>query len=250
MESVIQNSAEKLKEIDAEIEKQIRKVITPDNPNIGVMPDGILDFKKYSDAKFKILWILKEPYADFDEKGNPNNGGWHIRDGLIRLKKYSDFTDGKKTFKPMIYTTWGILNDFCQYEDMKDVEDEPTMIDALKSIAYINVKKLPGRTTSNPSEIENAYAQHHEILHKQISEYNPDIIICGGTLYHFMNRLGIKREELINLGSVNYIIKEKKIYIEAYHPAQRKSSTNVSQKEYCNDIINAVKVWNSQVNLQ
>lgn len=241
MEPVTENSVEDLKRIDAEIEQQIRDKIKSDDPELEVVPDGIVDFEEYLKARFKILWILKEPYDDIDNNGKPFGGGWHLRQVILERNSFDQYTGGRRTFEPMIYTTWGILNDFCQWQDMKDVRDDSDMLKALRSIAYINVKKIPGRTSSPQSEIEYAYEQHQDILHEQIRKYDPDIIICGATLFHFMPRLGIKREELISAGSVNYVIREKKIYIEAYHPAQRKSSTGVSQKDYCNDIINLIK---------
>ncbi len=226
-----------------EINKLVNEKIVSDLEDTYPITDGIIDIEKYFNAKYKVLWILKEPYDEFDDEGKPFGGGWGLDEAIRPKQSIHEFTGGRPTFKPMIYTSWGILNDFCLWDDMDNVERDPTMLDALKSIAYINVKKLPGYTTSHRTVIEYAYQQHKEILLKQIEYYNPDIIIGGSTLYNFYQDLGISREQLQRNDSVNYIIKGDKIFIEAYHPAQRSGTTGVSQEKYCNDIINSVKIW-------
>ncbi len=225
-----------------EINKLIGETIISVDLNILPIYDGIIKIEKYLSAKYKILSILKEPYDDF-ENGKPCGGGWDLGEAIRTKKTFHDFAVGKTTFEPMLYATWGILNDFCLWKDMPNVYSNPIMIEAFKSIAYINVKKLPGDTTIPKNVIENAYQQYKEILLKQIEYYAPDIIIGGSTLYNFYQDLGISREQLQNNGSVNYIIKENKLFIEAYHPAQRSGKTGVSQEKYCNDIINSVKIW-------
>jgi hypothetical protein len=234
---------EDLKNKIDEINKLVNEKIVSDVEDTYPITDGIIDIEKYFNAKYKILWILKEPYDEFDDEGKPFGGGWGLDEAIRPKQSIHEFTGGRPTFKPMIYTSWGILNDFCLWDDMDNVERAPTMLDALKSIAYINVKKLPGYTTSHHTVIEYAYHQHKEILLKQIEYYNPDIIIGGSTLYNFYQDLGISRELLQSNDSVNYIIKDNKIFIEAYHPAQRSGTTGVSQEKYCNDIINSVKIW-------
>jgi hypothetical protein len=146
---------------------------------------------------------------------------------------------------PIIYTSWGILNNFCLWEKMPYVEYDPSVLNAIQSSAYINIKKIPGRTSSPESVIKEAYLIHNDILHKQIEYYDPDIIIGGSTLHHFFQNLGFTGEQMERNGSNNYIIKDEKIFIDAYHPAQRPGTTGVSKESYCNDIITAVKNWSS-----
>lgn len=218
-----------------EIDQIVNSTILSDNPGTIVITDGIIDLEKYQDARFKILWILKEPYCEGDGTG----GGWDLKNDIRLKKTIYDFGKSKRTFKPMTYIAWGIFNNFCLYENMDDVEDDPSMLNALKSIAYINVKKLPGFTTSQSSVIEAAYREYKDILHKQIEDYAPDIIIGGSTLYNFFQQFDFTRDDLKEKGSINYIAKNNKLYIEAYHPA----TTGVSIREYCNDIIETVKEW-------
>lgn len=228
-----------------EINKLVNEKIVSFSPDTYPIRDGIIDIEKYFKAKYKILWILKEPYDEFDDEGKPYGGGWGLDDAIKPKQTFFEFKSGKPTFEPMIYTSWGILNDFCLWNDMDYVKNNSSMLNALKSVAYINVKKLPGYTKSNNQVIEKAYHQYKEILLKQIEYYNPDIIIGGSTLYYFFQDIGILRENLIHNGSVRFIIKNDKIFIDAYHPAQRTGTTGVTQEKYCNDIIDSVKIWAS-----
>ena len=227
----------RLKEKADEINNIIKEKIVSDNPNLLPIYDGILDIDKYFNAKYKIMWILKEPYADFDENGNPEGGGQHIRDIIVPKQTIQEFSSSQRTFRPMIYASWSILNNFILWEDLNDVNDDPLMIDALRSVAYINVKKIPGHTESNRSVIDYAYQQHKDILLKQIEYYNPDIIIGGYTLYNFLEDLGIKRENMVHYNSLDYIVHKQKLFIDPYHPAQH----SFKQQDYCNDIINCAK---------
>ncbi len=220
-----------------EINRQVNETMISDNPEICPITDGIIDIDKYLKAKYKILWILKEPYDDFDENGKPFGGGWSLNEVLNQKQTISEFKGGRPTYKPMIYTSWGILNDFCLWENMGNVENDPSMIDALKSIAYINVKKLPGYTKSHFSVIENAYQKYKDILLNQIEFYQPNIIIGGSTLYNFFKDLDLRKELMQKRGSIDFILKNNRIYIDAYHPSQRR----ISQEQYCDDIITTVK---------
>lgn len=224
------------------INKLVEAEIKSEIPDTHPIADGIIDVEKYFYAKYKILWILKEPYDEFDERGNPCGGGWSLPDIINEKKTIYEYGRSQKTFKPMIYASWGILNNFCLWKDMTDVEEDTSMLEILKSIAYINVKKLPGYTESPYSVIKNAYLQHKDILNKQIEYYNPDIIIGGYTLPFFFEYLGFTQSDMKRNDSNHYIIKDNKIFISAYHPAQRNV---VSQEQYCNDIIAVVKEFNS-----
>jgi len=236
--STINELKEKINEINELVKTQIKS----DNSDLKPILDGIIDVEKFFRAKYKIMWILKEPYDDVDDDGKPYCAGWDLCELIKNTEKFEDFEGGKPTFKQMIYTSWGILNDFCIFDGMDNIEDNPTMIDALKSVAIINIKKLPGFTSSQNNIIESTYVQYKDILLKQIEYFNPDIIIGGSTLYNFYQDFGFTKEQMKTLDSVNYITKNNKIFIAAYHPAQRPGITGISYEKYCDDIINAAKI--------
>ncbi len=47
--------------------------------------DGVVDAEAYLASKSKVMWILKEPYDDFDAEGMPAGGGWTM---------FKDFGEG------------------------------------------------------------------------------------------------------------------------------------------------------------
>jgi hypothetical protein len=203
--------------------------------------DGIVNHYEYLNSKFKILWILKEPYDDLKD-GVPCGGGWHFcNDFLAPDGFYKRIKQARSTWHPIIYTTYGLLNDFMQYESMDYIRDDESMAEIVRSIGVINVKKLPGYTrTYDYESICQAYINHKDILLKQVNTYNPDIIIGGSTLQLFYDDLGI-RQGMKNCGSIDYAIKDSKLFIAAYHPAQ----TKIKRDIYVNDILNIAKKWSS-----
>lgn len=221
----------------------IRQTIISEKEETFSIRDGIVDPERFISAKYKILWILKEPYDEFDAEGLPFGGDWDLKEVIRSKNSISDFASGKPTFKPMIYTSWGILNGFTKWNDMDSVEDDPSMLDALKSVAYINISKLPGFKSTHHSVCTEAYATYKDLLLNQVRLIDADVIIGGGTLHHFLYDLDLINSDRYENGSIVYYQKDGKLYIQAYHPAQRSSSTGVSQQQYCDDIISAVKNW-------
>jgi hypothetical protein len=219
-----------------EIEKEIWESYIDENGKAEPIIDGIVNINQYLKAQPKILWILKEPY-DEEEDGLASGGGWHFsRDFLGRDDFYQIMGASKNTWHPIIYVSYGILNNFLQYIDMDYIRDDLSMVEAIRQIAFINVKKLPGFTrTDDFGIIRESYNKHKSILHKQINTYDPDIVIGGSTMPLFYEELGIKENDIIGFGSVNYAIKNNKIFIDAYHPGQ----TQVTRDIYVNDIIQA-----------
>lgn len=223
-----------------EIDNQLYELYS----NQSLIYDGILNFKEYLSGKTKILWILKEPYDDFDEAGNPIGGEWHFREALLNKKVIGEFDKGSRnTYEPIIYSTFSILNGFPSSKEMDYIRDRPEMLKSLKNIAYINVKKTAGKTQTLDSALYRAYENHKDLLIKQIELCNPDIVIFGNTYKYLKNDLNLRETEFIKNDSLEYAIKDDRLYISAYHPAQRKASTGYSKWDYIDDIINTSKLF-------
>ncbi len=232
--AIDQTITQKLEALDTAIQE-----IECDREQAEPIRDGIIDPEKYFSTKYKILWILKEPYESVDDEGSPCGGDWDLREVINKKNTASDLQGGgKNTYTRMTYVSFSILNGFPSWNDMELIKNDPSMLDALKSIAYINVKKLPGHTTSTESIIATAYKTYNELLLQQIDAFIPDAIIGGGTLHHFVADLKLSGLEKCQIGSVSYYSNNNKLYIQAPHPAVRRSTP-----EYCDDIISAVKWW-------
>lgn len=210
--------------------------------------DGVCDTEKYLGLKTKIMWILKEPYDDFNEDGSPYGGGWSIPD-LFGDDEHMCKKDGwkQKSWQPIIYAMYGFYNEL-YWDDMNYIRDQKNMTQILKQIAYINISKMPNRKQSDDGYIVSCYEQWKEILFKQIELYNPDVIIFGNTFKYFRNDLGIcndtNKEPYSDNGITHAYLKENKtqLYLDVYHPAQ----TQCSREKYVDSIIRAINEFNHQ----
>lgn len=197
-----------------------------------IVTDGIVNLKSYNAAKYKILWVLKEA----NEGGG--TGGWSITKKLIGKARDGDklLTGLANTFTKIIYTTYGILHNLL-WDGLDDIPDKPEMIDVLNSIAYINIKKVPGAAVAICSELTEAYERDKQIILDQIAGYNPDIIICGGTIGYLRSDLGLNEGKMFE-GECEYYIQEGKLFIGAGHPASR-----VRSDWYVDGIVKAAQAF-------
>lgn len=217
----------KLEQLDNLIQNTLENI--PDG--YGLILDGIIDPDKYFKSKYKILWILKE--ANDSEPNEGVIGDWDLR-GLIR-KGITEYTYWKRTYLPIVYTSWGILNDFATWKDIPDYDDDPSILDVLKQIAIINIKKYPGGSMSNEKEIASTYKIFKDVLLKQIEVTDPNILIFGGTIEHFIDDLSISRDIINTNGSY---FDGSKLFIKNYHPNQRR----IKREAYCMHNINSAKL--------
>lgn len=220
---------------DNELKRQIHKLATQEQSPIG---DGIVNYEEYLNSSPKILWLLKESY----DTENDGEGGWSMAELLNRENVYEKFlkkTKSKNTWYPIIYTSYGILKNESCYEDIPFIEDDESVILILKKIAFININKLAGKSTTNMSELRSKFQENTIILKNQIKLYNPDVIIGCKTLDMYLNLLDLGKVEVkkSKLGT-EYYFNENRLYIDAYHPGKIGISRykNVNEN-YVDDLI-------------
>jgi hypothetical protein len=213
--------------------------------------DGIIDLKKYLNAKYRILWILKEPYDEFNEEGKPIGGGWSFSEAFEK-----DITNQtiSKTFHPIIYVSYCILNQIPSFGNhlLPYISEDHKITEILRSIAYINIQKLPQYKTSDDAIIHKEYKKHKRIILDQIELINPDVIILGvggessvplvEEFFLDIAKDNVIKEEpniyealLPKPNWIKYLISNNKIYLHTYHPSRR---GGLSMEQYCDDIIN------------
>lgn len=216
-----------LKKTQNEIDGQIRKI------DKSAFVDGIINVEKYLKQSVKILWILKEPNSD-DEKLN-----W--RDEIKKLNNGTGNLEGfVKTFSNIVYTSYGIL-ERKKWSEIKYIKDDPAIVEVLEKIAFINIKKNPGGSSSNDRELEEYYYKYRDIVKKQVMNFKPNVIIGGNTIKFLKEDLGkwypnLKYNKYIEGTDLGISISndENVIVFDARHP-QNTSSTS---EKYCDDIIN------------
>lgn len=202
--------------------------------------DGVSNPIEYLNASSKILWILKEPYDDF-ENGKPKGGGFRMLNVMNDMRHKGKFS---LTFRRIAQVSFGILNNAPTWNHIC-AQNISTLSEVFDKIAYINVKKTIGGKVSPDPVVRKAYQSDRDILMEQLTIINPDIIIFGGTY-----KAGIfddfvfqtnKKGFIQNIRGA-YFYQDGRIYIASLHPAAR-----ISSHTYCWDIINAVQNWQNQI---
>lgn len=99
----------------------------------------------------------------------------------------------------------------------------------LAPISVINLKKTPGKTTLNDSEIDKFAKDDREFIKNQVEIYRPDLIIFGGTGDIFIkNILNLDTSSWTYVSDyLSYLIYNDTIIVKTYHPACRKSKKDL-----------------------
>ena len=144
--------------------------------------DGVVDVETYLATKPRIMWILKEPYADFDNKRNPIGGGWmmfrDVREGDTLAKSLNRNT----ALRNVAYASYALQSGTASYALLPWITDFPTGYErAVKSVAYANIGKMPGHKTTPADHLKKICAVWKDILFWQIDLYDPEVIIICGT---------------------------------------------------------------------
>lgn len=226
-----------------EIEKEIKKISYQGRKAI---IDGIVNLDNYLASDLKIMWALREVNSLDDE------GDWSMKDVLMELRDDST-TSGilkgwSKTFNPIIYTTYGLLNNKL-WENIPDISEDNSIVTSLHNIAYINLKKVSGVGNSNENEIRSFFNEHNQIIKNQILTCNPDVIICGGTgdvLDETLDEIYAEPEERKTENRINFYLYDNVILVYAQHPNYVGSYKKGMEQIYCNTIIKNVLQWKSK----
>lgn len=194
------------------------------------IPDGVADVEAYLKTSPRVMWILKEPYNEFEDGYPKNESPWTMMDGILDYQ-------GKalpRTNQKMIYTMEAIRNSL-PYDDMDWYWN---LQDNLKSIAWVNLSKMPAYTTS--PDIANRIGEWDDIVMRQIELLDPQVIIFGNTFQYvqdkpiFSNRQQIS-DELFD-GLLDVYKSNGRILINAYHP----SCPGIKNSDYVESIYKTI----------
>lgn len=146
------------------------------HPDVTFYEDGIINEELYSQAKYKLLFIAKEPNATNHDKGG-----------------FSSFCEEWNTSEPdygfaFRIGEWatGILNDFPPFDSISLKQK----YDGLKQIAFMNVKKSGGGgTVEDVKRFNELVSSQIEFIHHQIKVIEPEIIILSLSHSEFLTEL-------------------------------------------------------------
>ncbi len=169
--------------------------------------DGITNYDQFGKSGLKILWIMKEANQ---------SKGQHQDDLRVFHRNVKGYARWRRTYKIIIKSTYGILH----HLNFDDVPDESNISDVLNEIAFINVKKTGGGSSSNWTTIAEHYNKNKNLILEQITCIEPDIIINASRVEDLSNILAISEWRQVEAFKVAKA--KNAIIIHAYHPNQRK----------------------------
>ncbi|MDY6373302.1 MAG: hypothetical protein SPK91_02665 [Bacteroidales bacterium] len=204
--------------------------------------DGVGDIDAYLQSKLKIMWILKEPYDDFDDNNKPIGGGWTMYEGGL---SHPDAWK-QKSYQGMTYVLYGFRHDL-YWADLPAIRNNKSMITELNNMAYINISKMPGQKQTSHQAVILYYNIWKDLLYKQITTYNPDVIIFGGNFSIFEQDLpNDQLEQMERIGTDGVfcdIYKYKNRWLlSANHPAR-------FSEVFVDGLIDSLKYVNDHMNM-
>lgn len=177
-----------------------------------LVTDGVVDEFAYAESSPKLLFVLKEV-------NDPGGGGWDLREFL------RDEGGRPATWDNITRWVEGIrkLPGDVPWQELEliDIARRKT---ALRSIAVMNIKKVPGGHTANPDEIAAAAEIDRQFLLRQYELYRPDLTICCGTAENFqaINAFGTEPKwQSTQRGVWFYSPQPEKHVISYSHPLAR-----------------------------
>lgn len=221
---------------------QIKAKNLYDAEKIEPIYDGVCDPKKYSESTVKIMWVLKEPYDDVDNSGNPMGGGWNIYEKWTQEDKIEEVSSNR-TWHPVMYVLRSIFEDR-KWDDLSWIRDErDEYVEALRNCAYININKMPAGKVSG--DLTEQFAIWCDEINAQILAYQPDVIIFGNTMCYFYDQCYMRKPDLKECEGISgatdvfltQIGENPTLLINAYHPNQR----TITRQEYVDSILMSVR---------
>ena len=223
-------TAESLKKKQEEINQEI--IERSKNPNYnfdkGYIIDGVADIEAYIETKPRIAWILKEAWGD-------NGTGWDLSSDVI-AEQNSSTISSIPSFKRVAYVSGGIHTDR-EWDDLPWINQDEDLASSIKKVAWLNISKIAGDTSSPDSRIATAFEVWNDILKKQLDNFDPQVIILGNTFKWVEKFLGIENIAPIKNDSAwAYVRRDNKVIIWAFHP-----SKIMKDQEYIDDIVNVLR---------
>ena len=177
MEKINLRIIQYLKDAQSKIEEKIECIAQTNGLTNGdssfPIYDGVGNIKEYLLSKPRIACLLKEPWDEIVD-GKAQGGGWSMCD----LFKQQNQNWPILTWQRVIYTVYGLRNNL-KYMEMDYIRDDRSMGEVLRSIAWINLNKMPAKKRSDQTYIENFIKYWKDIVKEQLKIYSPDVILCG-----------------------------------------------------------------------
>ena len=96
-----------------------------DSAKVEPIYDGVVDAEAYLASNPKIMWILKEPYDDFDAKGTPQGGGWTMFKDFGAGDTLANALNRNAALRNVTYASYAIQSSAASYSVLPWITDAP-----------------------------------------------------------------------------------------------------------------------------
>ncbi len=159
--------------------------------------------------------------------------GWSLSDFLAE----NTYSYWWKTYGKVAQVSYGLINGIVAFNDLPPLNDLKT---ELRKISVINTNKMRGgKSSSSHKQLKARYQEFKEVLLEQLECLEPDIVIGGNVLASFYAKDLNLGEKVVNINGMLVYKKNKKLYLDAYHPAYWPKS----RESYYNEIMRAVREY-------
>jgi len=187
--------------------------------------DGIVDEEAYLASPIHTAFLLKETNGGTEEGHCDAMGNWDTftRDlhNMALPKHHPDSTPLYKTWPNVCLWMYLIHHPTASFSCCTENGEfrEEKVRHYLDTTAIINIKKVPGGSSSVYEQLKTAAINNHDFLLEQIEIVDPELIICGGTYWVFKETFD---QSSIQTGilptGTHYFLHNKKLYLEFPHP--------------------------------
>ena len=215
--------------------EQCRKEYDRIFPNVKyTIWDGVIFPEQYAKSSLKIMFLNRESYdPDLTEYDLAET----LREELIsgvkpifnsqkklrqRLKEYLCVVNLIRTGELM-----SISEDTLMNRVMETIQTDNIFNEMMPSVAYVNVKKSDGRIPSYVTDLRKNTIQGLDILKKQISYFNPSVILAGNVVDRILDYTDVEWGENLYVPQVKHTICiyqlkiNENVYpiVDMYHPS-------------------------------
>lgn len=183
----------------------------------GLITDGVVDEIAYLSSSRRILFVLKEVNSAetqaWDLRGFLHGGG--------RAASWDTITRWVEGIRALpADLAWQVVSQ----PKLTAEQRISRRIDALRSIAAINLKKSPGTHTADMKRLYNEAWKDRSFIQEQVHLYQPDLIICCGVGDLFrelalFDKQSTKRQT--SRGVSYYSLDSNRYVIDYLHPEAR-----------------------------
>jgi len=165
--------------------------------------DGIINEKKYDQNETKVLFIAKESNDDTQAE-------WDYREWWSKEIKY-------RFVHRISEWAYGFLNNFPNLETI----DYEKQLEAIQSIAFMNIKKIGGGSISDYDDIRKHLIRDKDFLLREIEIIDPDIIVGSLTWSDLWDTLLDEDKQKIMINGIEVFRWKTMKVIDYYHPSNQ-----------------------------